>query len=309
METRRPMDRLVVGDVGYGKTEVALRAAFKATQDGKQVAVLVPTTVLAGQHFQTFSPALRGVPADRAAAVAVRVGAKEQEATVEGLAAGTVDIVIGTHRLLSQGRRVPGPRPGRRRRGAAVRRRGQGAPQAAPERRRRAHALARRRSRARSTSRWPGIRDLSVIETPPEDRLPIQTRVAEASAGLVRDAILRELDRGGQVFYVHNRVETIEAQAEQLRRLLPGGADRRRPRADGRGRAREGDAHVRRRRGRRPRVHDDHRVGPRHPERQHDRHRPRRHPRPRPAVPAPGPRRPVVAPRLRLPACTGAASG
>ena len=105
-----------------------------------------------------------------------------------------------------------------------------------------------------------GVRDLSVIETPPEDRLPIQTRVAEASAGLVRDAILRELDRGGQVFYVHNRVETIEAQAEQLRRMLPGARFVVGHGQMAEGAAREGDDHVRRRRGRRPRLHDDHRV-------------------------------------------------
>ena len=220
METRRPMDRLVVGDVGYGKTEVALRAAFKATQDGKQVAVLVPTTVLAGQHFQTFSQRFAAFP------LTVRllsrfVSAKDQEATVKGLAAGMVDIVIGTHRLLSKDVAF-------RDLGLVV----------VDEEQRFGVAAKERLKQLRSAvdvltlSATPiprtlnlalaGIRDLSVIETPPEDRLPIQTRVAEASAGLVRDAILRELDRGGQVFYVHNRVETIEAQAEQLRRLLPG---------------------------------------------------------------------------------------
>jgi transcription-repair coupling factor (superfamily II helicase) len=220
METRRPMDRLVVGDVGYGKTEVALRAAFKATQDGKQVAVLVPTTVLAGQHFTTFSQRFAAFP------ITVRllsrfVSAKEQEATVAGLANGTVDIVIGTHRLLSKDVAF-------RDLGLVV----------VDEEQRFGVAAKERLKQLRSSvdvltlSATPiprtlnlalaGIRDLSVIETPPEDRLPIQTRVAEASAGLVRDAILRELDRGGQVFYVHNRVETIEAQAEQLRRLLPG---------------------------------------------------------------------------------------
>ena len=214
------MDRLVVGDVGYGKTEVALRAAFKAIQDGKQVAVLVPTTVLADQHFRTFGQRLAAFP------ITVRllsrfVARREQERTVAGLADGSVDLVIGTHRLLSKDVALQGPRARRRRRGAALRRRREGAPQAAPARGRRPDALGDARSRARSTWPSPGSATCRVIETPPEDRLPIQTRVAEASAGLVRDAILRELDRGGQVFFVHNRVETIEPQAEQLRRLLP----------------------------------------------------------------------------------------
>ncbi len=220
METRRPMDRLVVGDVGYGKTEVALRAAFKATQDGKQVAVLVPTTVLAGQHFATFTQRFAAFP------ITVRllsrfVGARDQDAAIAGLASGGVDIVIGTHRLLSKDVAF-------RDLGLVV----------VDEEQRFGVAAKERLKQLRSAvdvltlSATPiprtlnlalaGIRDMSVIETPPEDRLPIQTRVAEASAGLVRDAILRELDRGGQVFYVHNRVETIEAQAEQLRRLLPG---------------------------------------------------------------------------------------
>ncbi len=219
MEHRRPMDRLVVGDVGYGKTEVALRAAFKATQDGKQVAVLVPTTVLAGQHFTTFSQRFAAYPVN-VRLLSRFVSAKEQHETVKGLVSGGVDIVIGTHRLLSKDVAF-------RDLGLVV----------VDEEQRFGVAAKERLKQLRSAvdiltlSATPiprtlnlalaGIRDLSVIETPPEDRLPIQTRVAEASAGLVRDAILRELDRGGQAFYVHNRVETIEAQAEQLRRLLP----------------------------------------------------------------------------------------
>ncbi|MDP9482541.1 MAG: transcription-repair coupling factor, partial [Chloroflexota bacterium] len=220
MEAGRPMDRLVVGDVGYGKTEVAIRAAFKAVQDGKQVAVLVPTTVLAAQHFQTFGQRYAAFP------MSVRllsrfVSANEQARTVEGLSSGSVDLVIGTHRLLSKDVRF-------RDLGLVVVDEEQRFGVAAKERLKR----LRNEVDVLTLSATPiprtlnlalaGIRDLSVIETPPEDRLPIQTRVAEASAGLVRDAILRELDRGGQVFYVHNRVETIEAQAEQLRRMLPG---------------------------------------------------------------------------------------
>jgi transcription-repair coupling factor (superfamily II helicase) len=220
MEARRPMDRLVVGDVGYGKTEVALRAAFKATQDGKQVAVLVPTTVLAGQHFATFSQRFAAFPL-RVGILSRFVSAREQERTLDGLRDGSVDLVIGTHRLLSKDVVF-------RDLGLVVVDEEQRFGVAAKEK------LKRLRSEVDvlTLSATPiprtlnlalaGIRDLSVIETPPEDRLPIQTRVAEATAGLVRDAILRELDRGGQVFYVHNRVETIEAQAEQLRRMLPG---------------------------------------------------------------------------------------
>ena len=221
MEAGRPMDRLVVGDVGYGKTEVAIRAAFKAVQDGKQVAVLVPTTVLAAQHFQTFGQRFAAFP------MTVRllsrfVSEREQDDDRRGpRPTGSVDLVIGTHRLLSKDVRF-------RDLGLVVVDEEQRFGVAAKERLKR----LRNEVDVLTLSATPiprtlnlalaGIRDLSVIETPPEDRLPIQTRVAEASAGLVRDAILRELDRGGQVFYVHNRVETIEAQAEQLRRMLPG---------------------------------------------------------------------------------------
>ncbi len=219
MESRRPMDRLVVGDVGYGKTEVAIRAAFKAIQGGRQVAVLVPTTVLAAQHDTTFSQRFAAFP------LTVRllsrfVPAREQAATIAGLASGSVDLVIGTHRLLSRDVHF-------RDLGLVVVDEEQRFGVAAKERLKR----LRREVDVLTLSATPiprtlnlalaGVRDLSVIETPPEDRLPIQTRVAEATAGLVRDAIERELDRGGQVFYVHNRVETIEAQAQQLRGMLP----------------------------------------------------------------------------------------
>jgi transcription-repair coupling factor (superfamily II helicase) len=220
MEAGRPMDRLVVGDVGYGKTEVALRAAFKAIQDGKQVAVLVPTTVLAQQHYETFGQRFGAFPL-KVRLLSRFVGPKDQEAAIDGLKDGSVDLVIGTHRLLSKDVQF-------RDLGLVVVDEEQRFGVAAKERLKR----LRREVDVITLSATPiprtlnlalaGVRDLSVIETPPEDRLPIQTRVAEASAGLVRDAILRELDRGGQVFYVHNRVETIEAQAEQLRKMLPG---------------------------------------------------------------------------------------
>ena len=220
MELVRPMDRLVVGDVGYGKTEVALRAAFKATQDGKQVAVLVPTTVLAAQHDATFSQRFAAFPLE-VRLLSRFVPAATQAATIAGLADGTVDIVIGTHRLLSKDIRF-------RDLGLVVvdeeQRFGVAAKERLKQLRREVDVLTLSATPIPRTLNLAlaGIRDLSVIETPPEDRLPIQTRVAEASAGLVRDAILRELDRGGQVFYVHNRVETIEAQADQLRQMLPG---------------------------------------------------------------------------------------
>ncbi len=219
LERDTPMDRLVVGDVGYGKTEVALRAAFKAIQAGTQVAVLVPTTVLAAQHLVTFSQRFAAYP------ITVRslsrfVPRREQQDTLAGLAAGTVDVVIGTHRLLSRDVRF-------RDLGLVVvdeeQRFGVTHKERLKQLKTEVHVLTLSATPIPRTLNLAlvGVRDMSVIETPPEDRLPIQTRVAEASAGLVRDAILRELDRGGQVFYVHNRVETIEAQAEQLRRLLP----------------------------------------------------------------------------------------
>ena len=219
LERGRPMDRLVVGDVGYGKTEVALRAAFKAIADGMQVAVLVPTTVLAAQHQETFRQRFAAYPFS--VRMLSRFVAQEQQREIlAGLAAGSVDVVIGTHRLLSKDIAF-------RNLGLVVvdeeQRFGVAHKERLKQMRTEVHVLTLSATPIPRTLNLAlaGVRDMSVIETPPEDRLPIQTRVAEASAGLVRDAILRELDRGGQVFFVHNRVETIEAQAEQLRSLLP----------------------------------------------------------------------------------------
>jgi transcription-repair coupling factor (superfamily II helicase) len=220
MLRQRPMDRLVVGDVGYGKTEVALRAAFKAVQDGKQVAVLVPTTVLAQQHLITFQRRLSAFPIE-IGMLSRFVAKKEQQRIVEGVADGTVDILIGTHRILSKDIAFADL-------GLLVvdeeQRFGVGHKERIKAMRKEVDVLTLSATPIPRTLHLSlvGIRDLSVIETPPEARLPIQTRIAEDDDGLVRDAIGREIDRGGQVFYVHNRVETIEAAAERVRRLVPG---------------------------------------------------------------------------------------
>ncbi len=219
MLRQRPMDRLVVGDVGYGKTEVALRAAFKAVQDGKQVAVLVPTTVLAQQHLLTFQRRLAPFPI-RIEMLSRFVPKKQQVATVAAVQEGSVDILIGTHRILSKdiafadlGLLVVDEE---QRFGVAHKER-------IKSMRKEVDVLTLSATPIPRTLHLSlvGIRDLSVIETPPEARLPIQTRIAEDDDGLVRDAINRELDRGGQVFFVHNRVENIEAVAERVRRLVP----------------------------------------------------------------------------------------
>ena len=219
MLRRRPMDRLVVGDVGYGKTEVALRAAFKAIQDGKQVAVLVPTTVLAQQHLLTFERRLSAFPI-KVAMLSRFVSKKQQETTVEAVSDGSVDILIGTHRILSKDIAFADL-------GLLVvdeeQRFGVSHKERIKAMRKEVDVLTLSATPIPRTLHLSlvGIRDLSVIETPPEARLPIQTRIAEDDDGLVRDALSRELDRGGQAFYVHNRVETIEAAAERVRRLVP----------------------------------------------------------------------------------------
>jgi transcription-repair coupling factor (superfamily II helicase) len=219
MLRRRPMDRLVCGDVGYGKTEVALRAAFKAVQDGKQVAVLVPTTVLAQQHELTFQRRLAPFPV-RVEMLSRFVSKKRQGEILVGVVDGTVDILVGTHRILSRDVHFADL-------GLLVvdeeQRFGVSHKERIKSLRREVDVLTLSATPIPRTLQLSliGIRDLSVIETPPEARLPIQTRIAEDDDGLVRDAINRELDRGGQVFYVHNRVETIEAAAARVRRLVP----------------------------------------------------------------------------------------
>jgi transcription-repair coupling factor (superfamily II helicase) len=219
MLRRRPMDRLVCGDVGYGKTEVALRAAFKAVQDGKQVAVLVPTTVLAQQHLGTFERRLGSFPVE-VAMLSRFVPKRQQEKIVESVADGSIDVLIGTHRILSKDIAFADL-------GLLVVDEEQRFGVAHKERiksfRKEVDVLTLSATPIPRTLHLSlvGIRDLSVIETPPEARLPIQTRIAEDDDGLVRDAINRELDRGGQVFFVHNRVETIESAAERVRRLVP----------------------------------------------------------------------------------------
>ncbi len=219
MLRRRPMDRLVCGDVGYGKTEVALRAAFKAVQDGKQVAVLVPTTVLAQQHELTFQRRLAPFPV-RVEMLSRFVSKKRQAEVVAGVNDGSVDVLVGTHRILSKDIHFADL-------GLLVvdeeQRFGVSHKERIKNLRREVDVLTLSATPIPRTLHLSlvGIRDLSVIETPPEARLPIQTRIAEDDDGLVRDAINRELDRGGQVFYVHNRIDTIEAAAARVRRLVP----------------------------------------------------------------------------------------
>ena len=220
MEAPRPMDRLICGDVGYGKTEVALRAAFKCVQDGKQVMVLAPTTILAQQHHGTFSERLKDYPV-RVEHVSRFRSAAEQREAIRGFAAGEVDILIGTHRLLSRD----------------VRAKDLGLLVIDEEQRfgvRQKELLRQLKLRVDviSMSATPiprtlqmslaGVRDISVIETPPEGRRPIKTYVGEYDEELVRQALEREHARGGQAFFMHNRVETIEETAERLRALCPG---------------------------------------------------------------------------------------
>jgi transcription-repair coupling factor (superfamily II helicase) len=219
MERSRPMDRLICGDVGYGKTEVALRAAFKAVMDAKQVAVLVPTTVLAQQHYTTFRHRLASFPVNVEMLSRFRTSA-EQQRVLDGLSSGQVDIVIGTHRLLQRDVTFKDL-------GLVVideeQRFGVTHKERLKHLRMEVDILT---STATPIPRTlylslAGVRDISVIETPPEERLPVGTYVGSYDAQIVRRAILRELERSGQVFYVHNRVKTIGAARRRLELLVP----------------------------------------------------------------------------------------
>ncbi|MER3429858.1 MAG: transcription-repair coupling factor [Blastocatellia bacterium] len=219
MESRRPMDRLIVGDVGYGKTEVAMRAAFKAAMDSRQVAVLAPTTILAYQHYESFKK--------RFAAFPIRIdllsrfrSRKEQAEVVRAAEAGEIDVLIGTHRILSNDVSLP-------RLGLLIIDEEQRFGVAHKEKLKR----LRKKIDVLTLSATPiprtlnmslaGIRDMSVIETPPRDRMAINTQVVQFSESVIRSAIELEMERSGQVFFIHNRVETIETVAALVKNIVP----------------------------------------------------------------------------------------
>lgn len=219
MERERPMDRLLCGDVGYGKTEVAIRAAFKAVMDGKQVAILVPTTILAQQHYNNFKERFSGFP------VTVEMLSRfktptQQKQTIEGLRTGNVDIIIGTHRLLSKdviykdlGLLVVDEEQ----------RFGVKHKEALKQLKKSVDVLTLTATPIPRTLHMSmiGIRDMSIIEDPPEERYPVQTYVAPFNESLIADALVREIARGGQVYYVYNRVQGIHQVAARLAVLVP----------------------------------------------------------------------------------------
>lgn len=219
MESSRIMDRLLCGDVGYGKTEVALRAAFKAVSNGKQVMVLVPTTILAQQHYNTFTQRMMKYPVHIEMMSRFRTPA-QQKAVIEGLKRGTVDIVIGTHRILSKDIQVKNL-------GLLIvdeeQRFGVAHKEKIKQMKGDVDVLTLTATPIPRTLHMSlvGIRDMSILEEPPVDRLPIQTFVLEQSDEMVREAVCRELARGGQVYYVHNRVHGIEEVASGLAKMLP----------------------------------------------------------------------------------------
>ena len=219
MEKDKVMDRLLCGDVGYGKTEVAMRAAFKAVMDSKQVAILVPTTILAEQHYNTFRNRFNGFPIKIDMVSRFR-GPKEQKETMQRLREGNVDILIGTHRIISKDIRFKDL-------GLVVvdeeQRFGVAHKEKLKEVKKNVDVLTLSATPIPRTLHMSlsGIRDISLIETPPEERYPIQTYVVEFNDQLVRDAILREKSRGGQVYFVHNRVEDIHVMASYLAKLVP----------------------------------------------------------------------------------------
>jgi len=219
METPTPMDRLLCGDVGYGKTEVAMRAAFKAVMDGKQTAVLTPTTVLAYQHFDTFRQRFAPFPVKVELLSRFR-SAREQKAVVKRIEAGEVDVVIGTHRMLSKDVSF-------RDLGLVVvdeeQRFGVAHKERLKQLKKRVDVLTLSATPIPRTLNMSlsGLRDMSLIETPPRDRLAIQTQVAQSSDAVIKSAIDLELSRSGQVFFIHNRVESIDTIAALVKRLVP----------------------------------------------------------------------------------------
>ena len=221
MESKKPMDRLLCGDVGYGKTEVAMRAAFKATMDNKQVAFLVPTTILAEQHYQNFRLRLSNFPINIEMLCRFKTK-REQKEIVKGLAQGTADIVIGTHRLLSSDIKFKNL-------GLVVideeQRFGVKSKEKLKALRLACDVLTLTATPIPRTLYMSlmGAKDLSVINTPPQNRLPIKSIMVEYDEDLIRQAITRELDRSGQVFFLHNRVKDIDKVKQKLEKILPQG--------------------------------------------------------------------------------------
>ena len=219
MERSRPMDRLICGDVGYGKTEVAIRAAFKVVMDGRQVAVLVPTTVLAEQHGATFRERMAGFPVRIEVLSRFRSAARQRE-IIEGLASGEIDVIVGTHRLLGKDVSFDDVAlvvvDEEQRFGVAHKERLKQMKEEVDVLTLSATPIPRTMQMALS-----GVRDMSTVMTSPEDRLPIRTYVTEWDDEIVREAIDRELQRGGQVYFVHNRVQSIERVLARLRNLVP----------------------------------------------------------------------------------------
>lgn len=219
MESDKPMDRLLCGDVGYGKTEVAIRAAFKAVMDGKQVAFLVPTTILAEQHYKNLVKRFSDFPVKIDMISRFRT-AKQQKATLQALKEGNVDILIGTHRLVSKDITFKDL-------GLLIvdeeQRFGVAQKEKIKSIKKNVDVLTLSATPIPRTLHMSltGVRDISVIETPPEERHPIQTYVVEQNDQLIRDAILREVGRGGQVYFVYNRVESIQGMANYIRELVP----------------------------------------------------------------------------------------
>ncbi len=219
MERPHPMDRLICGDAGYGKTEVAVRAAFKAIQDGKQVAVLVPTTVLAQQHYETFSERMAAFPVTVEQLSRFRT-TDEQNKTVDRIASGEVDVIVGTHRILSKDIRF-------KELGLVVideeQRFGVKQKEHFKKLRTQVDVLTLTATPIPRTMQMAlgGVRDISMIQTPPEERLPVITHVGPSDRKLIRAAVTRELERGGQVFFVHNRVRTIQTVRDQLEGIVP----------------------------------------------------------------------------------------
>ena len=219
MESDKPMDRLLCGDVGYGKTEVAIRAAFKAVMDGKQVAFLVPTTILAEQHYKNLKKRFSDFPVKIDMISRFRT-AKQQKTTLQALKEGNVDILIGTHRLVSKDIAFKDL-------GLLIvdeeQRFGVAQKEKIKSLKKNVDVLTLSATPIPRTLHMSltGVRDISVIETPPEERYPIQTYVVEQNDQLIRDAILREVGRGGQVYFVYNRVESIQSVANYIRELVP----------------------------------------------------------------------------------------